>query len=189
MAEIVGRERELQIIGTFLDEVALGARRLLVTGPAGIGKTAIWRAAVASAGERGYRVLSSRPVETEAQLSYASLGDLLGGALDEVADELPRPQRRALDVALLRADTRGRGSDRRSVSIAALRALQLLARSKSVIVAIDDVQWMDGPSAQAFSFAVRRRERSESECWRRFGRRPGCPIRWSWMTLSTDGRA
>ena len=117
------------MIGTFLDEVALGARRLLVTGPAGIGKTAIWRAAVSSTGERGYRILSSRPVEAEAQLSYASLGDLLGSALDEVADELPRPQRRALDVALLRADTGGRGSDRRSVSIAALRALQVLARS------------------------------------------------------------
>jgi DNA-binding CsgD family transcriptional regulator len=156
VAEIVGRERELQIIGTFLDEVALGARRLLVTGPAGIGKTAIWRAAVSSTGERGYRILSSRPVEAEAQLSYASLGDLLGGALDEVADELPRLQRRALDVALLRADTGGRGSDRRSVAIAALRALQVLARSQSVIVAIDDVQWMDGPSAQALSFAVRR---------------------------------
>jgi DNA-binding CsgD family transcriptional regulator len=156
MAEIVGRERELQAIGTFLDEVAKGTRGLLVAGPAGIGKTAIWQAALASIGERDYRVLSSRPLETEARLSYASLGDLLGDVLDEVADALPSPQRRALDVALLRADSGGRGSDRRAVSIAVLRALQALARSQPVIVAIDDVQWMDDPSAQALSFAVRR---------------------------------
>jgi DNA-binding CsgD family transcriptional regulator len=156
VAEIAGRKRELQTIGAFLDEVAIGTQGLLVAGPAGIGKTAIWHAALASTGERDYRILSSRPVETEARLSYASLGDLLGDAFDEVADALPSPQRWALDVALLRADSGGRRSDRRAVSIAALRALQALARSQPVIVAIDDVQWMDDPSAQALSFALRR---------------------------------
>jgi len=156
VAEIVGRERELQGIGAFLDEVATGTRGLLVAGPAGIGKTAIWQAALASTSERGYRILSSRPVETEARLSYASLGDLLGDALDEGAEALPSPLRRTLDIALLRADSGGRAPDRRAVSIASLRALQALARSQPVVIAIDDVQWMDDPSARALAFAVRR---------------------------------
>jgi DNA-binding CsgD family transcriptional regulator len=156
VAEIVGRERELQAIDAFLDEVAKGTRALLVAGPAGIGKTAIWQAALASTGKRGYRILSSRPVESEARLSYASLGDLLGDTLDEVAEALPSPLRRTLDVTLLRADSMGRASDRRTVSIASLRALQALARSQPLVVAIDDVQWMDDPSARVLAFAVRR---------------------------------
>lgn len=156
VGEMVGRERELETVTAFLDDVALGARGLLVVGPPGIGKTAIWQAALSSIGQRDYRVLSSRPVEAEARLSYGVLGDLLGDALDGIADGLPTPQRRALDVALLREESEGRGPDRRAVSIAALGVLKALARAQPVVVAIDDVQWIDVPSASALSFALRR---------------------------------
>ena len=156
MAEIVGRERELVAVTTFLDGMASDTRGLLVAGPPGIGKTAIWQAALSSIGERGYRILSSRPVEAEARLSYAALGDLISEALDEVADALPPPLRRALDVALLRAESAGQAVDRRGVAIAVLHALQAMAGAQPILVAIDDVQWIDAPSAQALSYALRR---------------------------------
>src|SRR5687767_884748 len=159
VGEMVGREQELRTVQAFLDDVASGTRGLLVAGPAGIGKTAIWRAALSSIGERDYRVLSTRAVEAEARLSYASLGDLIGDRLDEVADALPPPQRRELDVALLRSESGGQGADRRGVAIGVLRALQAMARAQPIVVAIDDVQWIDGPSAQALSFALRRLDR------------------------------
>jgi predicted ATPase len=120
-SEIVGRERELETVTAFLDDVATGTRGLLVAGPPGIGKTAIWHAALSSIGERDYRVLSSRPVESEARLSYAVLGDVIADTLDEVADALPRPLRRALDVALLRAEGGGQAPDRRGVAMVTLR--------------------------------------------------------------------
>ena len=157
--EILGRERELQTVTAFLDDIASGSRGLLVAGPPGIGKTAIWQAALSSTGKRGYRVLSSRPVEAEARLSYAVLGDLIADTLDEVAVALPRPLRRMLDVALLRAESGGQGADRRGVATAVLRVLQALARAQPIVVAIDDVQWIDSPSAHALSFALRRLDR------------------------------
>lgn len=156
VGEIVGREQELKAVTAFLDDVSSGTRGLLVAGPPGIGKTAILQAALSSIGEREYRVLSSIPVEAEARLSYAALGDLIGDALDDVADVLPLPQRHAIDVALLRAESGGQGADRRGVAMAAFHALQAMARVQPLVVAIDDVQWIDAPSAQALSFALRR---------------------------------
>ena len=156
VGEIVGREKELGAVNAFLDHVASGTRGLLVSGPPGIGKTTIWQAALSSIGERDYRVLSSRPVEAETRLSYASLGDLIGDTLDDVADALPPPQRRALDVALIRSESEGRKADRRGVAIGVLHVLQAMSRSQPIVVAIDDVQWIDRASAQALSFALRR---------------------------------
>ena len=70
---------------------------VVVEGPAGIGKTTRWLAAVDDARRRGYRVLLARPAEAEQQLSYVALTDLLGGVEAEVLATLPEPQRRAVE--------------------------------------------------------------------------------------------
>src|SRR3954468_6534835 len=98
MSTVVGRERELEAIASFLVDGASRSRVLMIEGAAGIGKTALWEAALRAASESGLRVLSARPLEVETRLSFAGAGDLLAGALDTVADELAAPQRRALDV-------------------------------------------------------------------------------------------
>jgi len=76
-------------------------------GPAGIGKSTVWRAGAAWASERSHTVLSCRPAESEATLSCAALGDLLDSVLDRALPALPPPQRRALEVALLLEDPVG----------------------------------------------------------------------------------
>jgi DNA-binding CsgD family transcriptional regulator len=152
-ADVVGREDELAAISDFLD--ADGAPcAVVVEGEPGIGKTTVWLAAIEQAEARGLRVLRARPVESESKLAFSSLADLLGPVLQDVLGELPPPQRRALDAALLIDD--GARADRRAVGAGLLSALRALAAQKRVLVAIDDSQWLDPSSAAALQFALRR---------------------------------
>ena len=99
-------------------------------------------------------MLSCRAAEAEARLSYAALGDLF----DFELPDLPAPQQRALDAALLREEVEGAPPDQRAVSLASLGVLRALAASAPVILAIDDVQWLDAPSARVLAFVARRLE-------------------------------
>jgi hypothetical protein len=132
----------------------VGWKSRITGSSAGIGKTTLWRAGVSVARARGHRVLACRAAESEARLSYAALGDLF----DFQLPDLPAPQKRALDAALLRAEVEGAPPDQRAVSVASLGALRALAASGPVIVAIDDIQWLDAPSARVLAFVVRRLE-------------------------------
>jgi AAA ATPase domain len=156
---IVGRDAELATIQGFLQDLPSGPRALLIQGEAGIGKTTLWRAAISAATHRGYTVLPSKPVEIETKLSFTGLGDLLEQHVEEVLLRLPDPQRRALEIALLRADAAGSPPDQRAVSLAVLSALRVLASSTPLLVAIDDVQWLDPSSASVLAFAARRIDR------------------------------
>jgi DNA-binding CsgD family transcriptional regulator len=155
-SEVVGREEELALLSAFLVDVAEGPNALVLQGGPGIGKTTIWQAGVVAARERSCHVLASRPAGAEAQLSFAALGDLLEGVLEETLSELPQPQRRALEVALLLEEPGEPPPDHRAVALAVLRVLRLLVRSRPVVVAVDDLQWLDGPTASVLGFALRR---------------------------------
>ena len=124
-------------------------------GEAGIGKSTLWREVLEAASERGLRVLSSRPAESERTLAHAGLGDLFEGALVDVLPALTAPRRRALEVALLVEDATGRPVDPRALGVAVRSALELLAED-GLVVAIDDLQWLDPSSASALGFALRR---------------------------------
>src|SRR6478609_7359258 len=151
-----GREAELARVSTFLDAVSNGPAALVLGGEAGIGKSAVWLDALELAKARSYRVLSSRPTESEAKLSFAAVGDLLEDVVDEVLDVLPAPQRTALEIALLRVEAGPSPPDRRTLSSAFHSALIVLAEAGPVVLAIDDVGWLDPPSARVVEFAVRR---------------------------------
>jgi len=152
-ADVVGREDELAAISDFLEADGPPCA-VVVEGEPGIGKTTVWLAAIEQAEARGLRVLRARPAESESRLAFSSLADLLGPVLEDVLGELPPPQRRALDAALLIDD--GARADRRAVGAGLLSALRALAAQKRVVVAIDDSQWLDPSSAAALQFALRR---------------------------------
>lgn len=155
--EIVGREADLQALGRLLDRMPHGFAALVLVGDAGIGKTALLSAAVASARERHYRVLSCGPAEAEARLSFAALADLLVDAIDdEVRGALPEPQREALDVVLLLQSPGKTPIDQRTISAAVLSTLRTLAQRGPLVLAVDDLQWLDPASTSALAFAVRR---------------------------------
>ena len=155
-ANILGRAAELEVLRSFLADVAQGPRSLVLAGEPGIGKTTLWRAAVTDAHTRGYRVLACRPIGSEVQLSFAALGDLLGPVLGDALPELPPPQRHALEVALLLEEPGGFVADGRSVGVALLSLLRIEASLRPVLIAIDDAQWLDRPTVGALRFAVRR---------------------------------
>lgn len=99
------------------------------------------------------------PAEAERQLSFVGLGDLLGPGLGEALEALPAPLRRALEVALLLRDPVGAHPEPRAVATAGWAALQALSRAGPLLIAVDDVQWLDQPSAAVLGFALRRLER------------------------------
>ncbi len=132
-----------------------GPRALIIEGEAGAGKTSIWEAALAAAADRGLWVLSARPGEAEASYAYAALGDLLAGHAGTVA-ALPARQRRALEVALLVDDLDGEPPDQHSVALGLLGVITRLAEKRPLVLAVDDVQWLDAPSELVLRFAARR---------------------------------
>ncbi len=154
--EIVGREDELAALDEFFGADPKPARALVLDGDPGIGKTTLLRYAIACAGAGPARVLSCAPASSEAPLAFASLRDLFADVDDELPSRLPSPQRRALEIALLRADP-GRGKpDQGAISAAVLGVLRLLTELSPVLLAIDDAQWLDPESAAALGFVVRR---------------------------------
>ena len=130
--EIVGRAEELRSLGEFLDGIESGPISLVLEGELGIGKTMLWKAGLAAGAERSYRVLVSRPTESEAQLAYAALGDLLDEVPEDALGELPEPQRQALEVALLRREPEGQPSQR-AVALGTLGVLRALARESPTV--------------------------------------------------------
>jgi DNA-binding CsgD family transcriptional regulator len=153
---VVGRRPELAALAALLTRLPEGPAALLLTGSAGMGKTTVWREGVRIAEREGCLVLSARPTGAEARYSFAGLSDLLAPLGREHFPRLPAVQRRALDVALLRGEEDGARADARAVATGLLTLLRELAARQPVLVAVDDAQWLDSPTAAALRFALRR---------------------------------
>ena len=155
-SRVVGRNAELTALEEFLTRVSGGFECIALEGEAGVGKTTVWQAAVDRARDRGWTVLGCRPSEAETKLAYAALGDLMEGVTDAVLDSLPAPQRNAIGVALLREETQGPPSDQRAIGVATLGVLRELSARSPVLIAVDDVQWLDPPTSSVLEFVARR---------------------------------
>ena len=129
---------------------------LAVAGEAGAGKSTLWRAGVEVAAGAGCRLLRSEPSASETDLSFAGLSDLLAGVLPLVAAEIPSPPLEALEIALLLRPAREEPPTAHAVGLAVLAALRACASRGPVLLAIDDVQWLDEASLDALTFALRR---------------------------------
>ena len=156
-SEVIGREEELGAIQALLADVEQGPRALVLSGEAGIGKTILWEAGVEDARRSFARVLTCRGVEAEALLSFAALSDLLGVEdVETAAPSLVPPRRRALEVALRLAEPGEDAPDTHTIGLAILDVLRVLTEHGPVLVALDDVQWLDPSSAGVLQIAFRR---------------------------------
>src|SRR6185437_8811908 len=138
--DVLGREQELATVERLLDERQARLLAVIIEGDAGIGKTTLWEAALDLARERSWRVLAARPAEAELRFSYVALRDLLGPLVDEAIDGLSGPQRRAVEIAFLRAEGH---ADAPALSAGVLGMLRVAVASGPVLVGIDDLQWLD----------------------------------------------
>jgi DNA-binding NarL/FixJ family response regulator len=151
----VGRDAELAAVGEGLRADA--PHPVVICGEAGIGKTTVWEAALERASAAGFRALVARPSESESQLAYSALNDLLADVLDGLLPELPPPRAHMLRVALLLEEPGHVLASPRAVAFAVLDGLRMLVRQGGpVLVAVDDAQWLDPASATALGFALRR---------------------------------
>ncbi|HET6736657.1 ATP-binding protein [Mycobacterium sp.] len=150
------RSEEAAAISDFLAAAATGPAALVVEGEPGIGKTKLWSETVDQAIEHGFHVLSACPGEAESVYGYASLADLLAGVDAAVFAVLPKPQRLALDGFRLRTEADDQAVDQRAIGAAFLTVIETLAQTRPVLIALDDLQWVDLSSANAIAFAARR---------------------------------
>jgi DNA-binding CsgD family transcriptional regulator len=153
--KIEGRTLELGRLEQFLDAVPSGSRSLVLDGQAGIGKSVLWADVVRQSRARGWHTLTCRPAEFESDLVFAALGDLVR-PVAATADELPSVPRRALMSALLLDEPIAEGADQLAIAQAVLLLLGTLARDAPVLIAIDDLQWIDRSSSRILQFVVRR---------------------------------
>jgi DNA-binding CsgD family transcriptional regulator len=154
--QLISRDAELSAVDALLGAVPSGTSVLILEGDAGIGKSTVWLAGVERARARGFRVLSAHPVASESAAAYSSLGELLAHVDPTVLDRLPAPQRLAIERVLSQTDGAGPGTDQRAVAAAVRSVLERLARSGPVLVAIDDMQWLDPPTAAVLASVARR---------------------------------
>ena len=139
-------------IGQVLAQARSGtSAALALVGEPGIGKTALLDYAAEQAA--GMLLLRARGIESEAQIPFGSLLELIRPAL-VLLDQIPPPQAAALESAL--ALRPGSAQDRFAVGAATLSLLAAYAEQGPVAVLVDDAQWLDGSSAQALLFAFRR---------------------------------
>ena len=149
---LLGRDRERQAVERVLDEAQSGHSSVLaLVGESGIGKSALLDHAASAAA--WMRVLRARGLVSEAQIPFAALFELLRPALG-CLDAIPPRQAAALDSAL--AIRPALAEDRFAVGAATLSLLAAYAEDEPVAVLVDDLQWLDGSSADAVLFAVRR---------------------------------
>ena len=154
--ELVGREEELDRLWSFVRRLAGGASAAVICGDAGIGKTVLWRAGIEAAEQAGVRVLLTRSVEAEMPIALGGVADALDTAFHEVTEELFEPQRRLLASVLGMEPPSADAPDQSALPRAFLAYLRALAGRGQVLVAIDDLQWLDPPSQRMIAYAARR---------------------------------
>ena len=151
---LVGRASECQRIARLIDEARRGrSGALVLRGEAGIGKTALLEHAAAEAD--GMVVVRVRALESEQDIPFVGLLEgcrSLLGALDAI----PAWQAEALRGALALGPPRA--PERLVVGAATLSLIAAGAETCPLLLLVDDAQWLDPASAEAFLFAARRLE-------------------------------
>src|SRR5258708_8426285 len=152
---LVGRDAEIAQLGKALTGAADHGGALHVTGAAGIGKTSLLNVAATDARNRGYKVLAITGLESEADLPYAGLHQLLQPLLPS-AGALRGPQKNALLTAFgMRA---GAPPEVFLVGLATLSLMDEVADESPLVVVADDFQWLDSATSSVLSFVARRLE-------------------------------
>ena len=151
---LVGRDRELSMLRSFVAEATAGrGGALVVTGGPGIGKSVLLEAAAREAGDARARVLRASGVEFEADIAFSGLNQLVL-PLSETVHALGPSRDKALSVAFGLDDTEV--VERVAVADAMVALVRQVAATEPLLLAVDDIMWLDRSSAFVLSFLARR---------------------------------
>ena len=153
MPDLVGRDQELELIASFLKRAATDGATLLFTGEPGVGKTALLNVAAEAALAAGLEVVRTAGSEFGTEASFSGLAQLLQ-PLSADLPSLSSLHRRSL--AAITDDAGEPQPGRLAVFQAALALLGSAARRRPLVAVVDDLQWLDLPSASALGFVARR---------------------------------
>jgi DNA-binding CsgD family transcriptional regulator len=148
-----GREYELDLIDSFLNQMTEDGAALVLVGEAGVGKTALLNAACEAASQAGMRVLRAAGAEFEADMAFSTLHQTLD-ALQQTITTLSDNHQYALHVAMGLRE--GSIPGPLIVSSATLAVLRSAAEDRPVLVVVDDLPWVDRASAKVLAFVARR---------------------------------
>lgn len=157
MIALVGREREQNQVEALVDGIRERGDALVVRGAPGIGKSVLLAAAAARAQACDVAVLATSGVQSETHLPFAGLHQLVQPLLG-AADDLPARQREALFGAFGMEDVAA--PEPFLIALAVLNLLGDAAAQRSLLIVVDDVQWLDRSTTEVLGF-VARRVRSE----------------------------
>ena len=143
-------------VSSFLHSAARGPAALLIEGEVGIGKTTAWLAATESARLAGFRVLSARASHDESDYAFGVASELIADVEAEFLDWLPPLQRTALERHLRLVSAAPSADEQRAVVAAFTAVVKKLSDTSPVLIAVDDVQWIDVASRNVLAFAARR---------------------------------
>src|SRR4051812_30821698 len=152
---LVGRDPEQSLLRSLLDEVAARGQALVLRGEPGIGKSRLVSATARTARERGISVLTTTGVQSEADLPFAGLHQLLRPVRARAA-ELPAVQRAALDAAFGLTDDAA--PEHYRIAMAALDLVSDVASDAPVVLIAEDAHWLDRPTSDVLAFLARRIE-------------------------------
>ena len=150
---LYGREAELAALRGLIETVEDGGSAVIVRGDAGIGKSTLLAAAQSDAGSAGMEVLNAAGVQSEAQLPFAGLHQLLRPLLPHL-DHLPSPQRAALEAAFGISDDAA--PDLFLIALATLELLGEAAARRPLLLVVEDAHMLDRSTVDVLAFVARR---------------------------------
>jgi DNA-binding CsgD family transcriptional regulator len=150
---LIGRDEELRVLTSLIDQVTDGGAAIVLLGDPGIGKTSLLRVAADRGRAVGHQVLAATGIQAEEHLPFAGLHHLLRPVLGDV-DQLPATQQEALRTALGLSEAPP--PQPFMIALATLNLLAGVAADRPVLVLVDDVQWLDQPTQDVLTFIARR---------------------------------
>src|SRR5829696_8157438 len=162
---LIGRDREIAAAESGFDSLTDASVAIALAGEPGIGKTRLLAELCDRADERGYLVLNGRGAEFERELPFGAFADALDAYL---AAQGPRSfeglgAERLGELAQVFPSLSGLGDpppgpqDERYRTHAAVRELlALLSAEKPLVLALDDLHWVDAASMELVANLLRR---------------------------------
>ena len=152
-APLFGRESELEMLTSLLEGIENGGGALVLLGEPGLGKSRLLSETETRARERGFRVLSTTGVQSEAHLAFAGLHQLLHPVRGRLAG-LPAAERLALEAAFGLGEESA--PERFRIALAVLDLLCDVATDAPLLLIAEDAHWLDQPTAEVLAFVARR---------------------------------
>lgn len=154
-----GRDGDWHVVAACVDAAVEGRAGLVLDGGAGLGKTTLWAAGLVRAEAAGCVVLRAMPSEVERTMSHGGVVDLVRDLRPHLSDERAASSAPVLDALHGRSspsDPAGTAVNSLSIALWFRDSLVEVSQLTPIVIAVDDVQWLDDASMVILTHVTRR---------------------------------